>query len=113
MARDPLHRHRQLELSCRDENALCALFVDGKLEDLGWGGASCLVRTGQLVRYFVRPSRAGATWKLVEVGAHRERQVDAGRCWAAFTDSFRTRRMPARPGDRREEAEPPCISRAG
>lgn len=69
-----------LELASSDRNALCAIFLDGRLAALGRGSATAAVRDGQQIRWFVRSRRRTATFALTERRGVREVQVAAGRC---------------------------------
>lgn len=69
-----------LELVTNDDAALCMLFVDGRFALCARGGLVATVRSGQHVRWFVRPRKrkAGLSVTLSHDGV--ERVVYQGPC---------------------------------
>lgn len=62
-----MSRNVQFLLSTNDPAALCMVFVNGRVTEVATGEASVLVQRGQMVRWFVRPSRRKASLRVMEV----------------------------------------------
>lgn len=71
-----------IEISSNDPSALCMLFINGKIAEVGQGHAAIAVKGGQRVRWFVRPSRRNrrAGVKVVESRGDQSVVLFDGRC---------------------------------
>ena len=98
-----------VELASSERNALCMLFVDGRLAAACRGSAVAPVRAGQLIRWFIRSRRPNATFALTERRGVREALVASGCCEAPLTTGVHEAVRPPR----RRRAVAAALGRSG
>ncbi|WP_373044652.1 hypothetical protein [Vulgatibacter sp.] len=75
-----MSREHNIELSSTDKAALCMIFVDGRIAVVSHGAASTTVRTGQEVRWMVRPRRRNAGFAVIDSFRGEATLLVEGRC---------------------------------